>query len=173
MAANGTHHRPLQGVKRTTTAAADEGVSARAFMQEFLFNSSLQMYIIYIHIASNGARTHSGISYHMFQVCNNDFDTIRTKHHGVKSLMLHHISFILRESSKCKENGPGRTSVCFGEELFVLIPEAVMTPRAFSKGLVRTENGTDLYGRVIEREKRENEHSVRASYAEVLAEASF
>lgn len=83
-------------------------------MQEFLFNSSLQMYIIYIHTISNEARTHSGISYHMFQVCNNNFNTIRMKYHGVKSLVLHHISFILGESSKCKENGPGRTSVCFG-----------------------------------------------------------
>lgn len=59
----------------------------------------------------------------------------------------------------------------FGEELSVPILEAAIT--AFSKSLVRTENGTDLYGRLIKREKRENKHSMKASYGEVLAEASF
>lgn len=79
----------------------------------FFFNCSLQMNIIYIYTASNGARTCSGISYHIFQVCNTNFNTVRMKYLGVKRLLLYHISFILRESSKCEENGPGRTSVCF------------------------------------------------------------
>jgi len=67
-------------------------------------------------MATNGARTHSGVSYHMFQVCNTNFNTVRMKYIlylGVKSLLLYHIDSILRESSKREENEPGRTSVCF------------------------------------------------------------
>lgn len=69
--------------------------------------------MIYFYMASNGARTHSGISYHMFQVCNINFNAVRMKYLGVKSLLLYHIGFILRESSNCEENRPGRISVCF------------------------------------------------------------
>lgn len=54
---------------------------------------------------------HSSISYHMFQVCNTDFSTVRMKYLGVKSFLLYHIGFILRESTKCEKNGPGRTCV--------------------------------------------------------------
>lgn len=71
------------------------------------------MYILYILTASNGTRIHSGISYCMFQIGNTNFNTIRMKYVGVKSLQLYHIGFILRESSKCEEKGAGRTSVCF------------------------------------------------------------
>lgn len=71
------------------------------------------MYILYILTASNGTRIHSSISYCMFQVCNTNFNTVRMKYLGVKSLQLHHIGFILRESSKCEEKGAGRTFVCF------------------------------------------------------------
>lgn len=77
------------------------------------------------------------------------------------------------KAASAKKMGLAELLFVLGEELFVLISEAAMTPRAFSKGLVRTENGTDLYGRVIKREKRENKHSVKASYGEVLAVARF
>lgn len=71
------------------------------------------MHILYILTASNGTRIHSGISYCMFQVCNTNFNTVRMKYLGVKTLQLYHIGFILRESSKCEQKGAGRTSVCF------------------------------------------------------------
>lgn len=54
---------------------------------------------------------HSSISYHMFQVFNTDFNPVRMKYLGTKCLLLHHIGFILRESTKCEENEPGRTCV--------------------------------------------------------------
>lgn len=82
------------------------------------------------------------------------------------------MGFTLKEHSTCEENGPGRT-LAFEEELPVPKSEAAMTPRAFSKSLVRIENGTDFYGRVIKREKRENKHSMKASCSKVLAEAIF
>lgn len=77
------------------------------------------------------------------------------------------------KAASVKKTGLAGLVFGFGEELSVPISEAAMTTRAFSKSLVRTENGTDLYGRVIKREKRENKHSMKASYGEVLAEASF
>lgn len=74
-----------------------------------------------------------------------------------------------------KKTGLAELVVSFGEVLSICPSfRAAMTPWAFSKSLLRTDNGTNLYGRVIKREKkRENKHSMRASYGEVLAEASF
>lgn len=132
------------------------------------------MYILYILAASNGTRMHSGISYCMFQVCNTNFNTVRMKYLGVKSLQLYHIGFILQRKQqvwrkRCWQN----FCLFFGEELSVLISEAAMTSWAFSKSLVRTENGTDLHRKAFKEKKRENKHSMKASYREVLEEASF
>lgn len=57
------------------------GVSAHGFVQglHFIFNNSVQMYIIYIHVASIWARTHSGTSYCVFQISNSDFNIVRMK----------------------------------------------------------------------------------------------
>lgn len=53
-----------------------------------------------------------------------------------------------------KKMGLAEVLFVFGEELSVPISEAAMTPQAFSKSLVRTENGSDLYGRVIRKERK-------------------
>lgn len=90
-------------------------------------------------MASNGASTHSGISHHMFQVCNTDFNTVRMKYLGLKSLLLYHSGFILRKRSKCEENRPGRTSVCFGGGTICPNFRSSNDTLSIFKSLVRTE----------------------------------
>lgn len=95
------------------------GVSAHGFVQglHFIFNNSVQMYIIYIHVASIWARTHSGTSYCVFQISNSDFNIVRMKcifYLRLISHLLYHIGFTLREVRKREENQPGRTCAGFG-----------------------------------------------------------
>lgn len=115
------------------------GVSASGFKLELqlfynFFNSLLQTYILYILTGGNGTRIHSGISYCMFQVCNSNFNTVRMKYLGVKSLQLYHTGFILRESSKCEEKDAGRTSVCFlGKNYLSQFQKQQWHPEPFQK----------------------------------------
>lgn len=63
------------------------------------------------------ARTHSGISYCVFQISSSALNIVGMKcifYLGLISHLLYHIGFTLREVRKREENQPGRTCAGFG-----------------------------------------------------------